>query len=104
MYIATSSSSGDWSLDISTGSFAKGEYLVQAFVVRSDLSKSGLSKLVTLSVGGATSSGSCGTSDMNGDGKVNLVDFSIFLLHWNTDDAKAVNLGDFSIMLFNWTG
>jgi hypothetical protein len=110
-YIATSSSNGNWSFDINTGSFAKGEYLAQAFVVRSDLSKSGLSKLVTLSVGGATSAGSCGTSDMNGDGKVNLVDFSIFLLHWNTDDSvadfncdKAVNLGDFSIMLFNWTG
>jgi hypothetical protein len=48
---------------------------------------------------------------MNGDGKVNLVDFSIFLLSWQTTDAKAdfncdgqVNLGDFSIMLFNWTG
>jgi hypothetical protein len=48
---------------------------------------------------------------MNGDGKVNLVDFSIFLLSWNTTDAPAdyncdknVNLADFSIMLFQWTG
>jgi hypothetical protein len=48
---------------------------------------------------------------MNGDGKVNLVDFSIFLLSWGTDDPQAdyncdgaVNLADFSIMLFQWTG
>ncbi len=50
-------------------------------------------------------------SDINGDGKVNLVDFSILLTHWNEEDPDAdinedgiVNLADFSILLFNWTG
>ena len=49
--------------------------------------------------------------DLNGDGKVNLVDFSILLTHWNTSDSIAdldssgnVGLPDFSIMLFYWTG
>jgi hypothetical protein len=52
-----------------------------------------------------------GTADLNNDGKVNLVDFSILLYHWGTDHAIAdlnsdgrVNLTDFSILLFNWTG
>lgn len=51
------------------------------------------------------------SADLNGDGKVNLVDFSILLFHFGTDHALAdlnvdgkVNLTDFSILLFNWTG
>ena len=49
--------------------------------------------------------------DLNGDGKVNLVDFSIMLAHWGTNYAPAdlngdgtVDLPDLSILLFNWTG
>jgi hypothetical protein len=50
-------------------------------------------------------------SDLNRDGKVNLVDFSILLFNWKGSDAVAdinqdgtVSLTDFSIMLANWTG
>ena len=50
-------------------------------------------------------------ADLNKDGKVNLIDFSILLFNWNTDDTVAdinqdgtVNLTDFSIMIFYWTG
>jgi hypothetical protein len=50
-------------------------------------------------------------SDINGDNKVNLTDFSILLFNWNTTDPDAdinqdgiVNLTDFSILLFQWTG
>ena len=50
-------------------------------------------------------------TDINGDKKVNLVDFSIMLSFWGTSRASAdinsdgtVNLADFSILLFNWTG
>lgn len=52
--------------------------------------------------------------DINKDGKVNIVDFSIMLFFWNQKNPKnscadvnrdgAVNLFDFSIMLFWWTG
>jgi Dockerin type I domain len=56
--------------------------------------------------------GTCSNpSDLNCDGKVNLIDFSILLFNWNTSNATAdinkdsiVNLTDFSIMIFNWTG
>ena len=53
-------------------------------------------------------------ADINCDGFVNLVDFSIMLFYWNTSNpanARAdinkdslVNIVDFSIMLFYWTG
>lgn len=57
----------------------------------------------------------CSThGDINGDGKVNITDFSILMYFWNkaspsnacadiNGDGK-VNLQDFSIMLYWWTG
>jgi hypothetical protein len=110
-FSATSSSSGDWSIDVDTSQLTKGTYALQAVAIEADNSKSGVSKTATLAVDAAGSGGKCGAPDMNADGKVNLVDFSIFLLSWGTTDSKAdfscdgtVNLSDFSIMLFNWTG
>lgn len=56
-----------------------------------------------------------GSSDLNRDGKVNLIDFSILIFWWNTNGGTSdppadinqndrVSLEDFSILLFNWTG
>lgn len=52
--------------------------------------------------------------DINGDGRINIIDFSIMLFFWNQRSPKnacadinqdgAVNIFDFSIMLFWWTG
>ncbi len=49
--------------------------------------------------------------DINQDGRVDLIDFSILLFEWSTAAARAdfdrdgtVGLADFSIMLFYWTG
>lgn len=113
-YRATSTTNGSWSMPIDTKSYAKGIYAVESIVIRSNGSKSGLSKLVALGIGSNPnpSKGRCGVrSDLNCDGKVNLVDFSILLTFWDTDDENAdinedgkVGLSDFSIMLFNWTG
>lgn len=109
-YTATSTPTGSWKVSIEADAFAKGTYSAEARATRSDGSKSGLSKLAVFNVGQGANSG-CGKPDMNADGKVNLVDFSIFLLSWQTTDAPAdyncdvrVNLADFSIMLFEWTG
>ncbi|MDP2648038.1 MAG: dockerin type I domain-containing protein [Candidatus Yanofskybacteria bacterium] len=55
------------------------------------------------------------TADLNKDGRVNIVDFSILLFWWNTNQQRGfdiadingdrkVNVVDFSIMLFQWTG
>ena len=53
----------------------------------------------------------CQNGDLNGDGKVNIVDFSIMLYWWDTDNFCAdqnkdgiVGIADFSIMLYYWTG
>lgn len=54
-------------------------------------------------------------SDLNRDGKVNLIDFSILVFWWGTPGGNSnppadisqnakVGLEDFSILLFNWTG
>ncbi len=53
----------------------------------------------------------CPNADLNGDGRVSLVDFSILLYYWGTDNACCdqnqdwvVGLPDFSIMMYYWTG
>lgn len=74
------------------------------------LLKSGYSALLNFYVG--TKDVATGlTADLNGDGLVNLTDFSILLFNWNTSAPVAdinkdgsVSLPDFSIMLFQWTG
>jgi cysteine-rich repeat protein len=76
-------------------------------------SASGFSQSVSFYVGTRAVDPNAAPSgaDLNGDGRVNLVDFSILLFNWNTPNAAAdlsrdgvVNLTDFSILLFNWTG
>ncbi len=50
--------------------------------------------------------------DLNGDGNVDLIDFSILLFHWLASDYKEgdfnndgiIDIKDFSIMAYNWTG
>jgi len=53
----------------------------------------------------------CAGGDLNQDGKVNIIDFSIMLYWWNRSNPCAdqngdgiVNLIDFSILLYYWTG
>lgn len=107
---ATSDGGGAWSLQVDTKSFKEGADTAKALFQITDVEKSGFGRSVSFIVGSGASLGEI-SADLNGDKKVNLVDFSIFLLSWDTDDIKSdfnldgtVNLADFSIMLFNWTG
>ena len=109
-YGATSSTAGIWKLDIPKGILKKGTYIIRARAFQSDDAQSDPSAPILLTAG---ESGLCRakSSDINGDKKVNLIDFSIMLSSWNTRDSKSdlncddfVNLADFSILLFNWTG
>lgn len=109
-FFATSSADGAWNIDLDTSRYAKGTYAAAARAIKSDSIKSSISKILILAVGTNTS-GNINRSDINRDGKVNLIDFSILLSFWNSANPDAdinedgnVNLGDFSIMLFNWTG
>ena len=102
---------GVWALQVDTASLAVGFHAAKSFFELDDASKSGFGRALSFYIGnGAPPDGEAST-DINGDNKVNLVDFSIFLTTWGTDDIRndfngdgTVNLADFSILLFNWTG
>lgn len=112
--VATSSADGSWSAALSTTDLANEAFhAVKAMFEQfgtGEQAKSGYSQALNFYIGTRDVKLS-GTGDLNGDGKVNLVDFSILLFHWGTEDPIAdlnsdikVNLTDFSILLFNWTG
>lgn len=109
LFTASTTAQGVWQIPIPADQFSQGTYVVKARALRGDSLASPFSKTALETVGKST--GACATPDINKDGKVNLIDFSILLTMWNTDSARGdfncdakVNLADFSIMLFNWTG
>jgi cysteine-rich repeat protein len=72
--------------------------------------RSEISQSVSFFVGSG-SGGKSYLADLNGDGKVNLADFSILLYYWGTHTSFAdlngdgiVDLPDLSILLYYWTG
>lgn len=113
-YTATSDSSGKWTTTVPTDGISAGTYKARAKSKRdSDGVSTNWSGYTYYGVGQAAARPT--SSDLNTDGKVNLVDFSILLFWWNTDGGASsppadinqdgrVTLTDFSIMIFNWTG
>jgi len=109
----TALSNGTWSLVIPTTSLTQGTYelIAQAEMEDGEV-ESDKSARKTIGIGVTVSDDDCtSTGDLNCDGFVNLVDFSILLFNWDTTNAVAdinadgfVSLPDFSIMLFYWTG
>lgn len=111
---ATSTPTGAWEAAfLSSGLANEAFHAVRAMfesIGTGPQAKSGLSQAINFYVG-QQDRVPPGSADLNGDGRVNLVDFSILLFHWGTDHGVAdlnsdgkVNLTDFSILLFNWTG
>jgi cysteine-rich repeat protein len=108
---------GNWSIDFDTTPLEEDVHTAKAqFFLSSNGSnvESGFSQALTFFIGDAAE-GIVGPSDLNVDGFVNLIDFSILLFHWGTNGGSSdppadinqdgdVNLTDFSIMIFNWTG
>ena len=99
---------GAWAVQIDTASLPRGSHSANSYFENLSV-RSGFGKLISFSIGGSAVGGL--SADINSDGRINLVDFSIFLLSWNSSNATsdfnadgAVNLADFSILLFNWTG
>lgn len=113
--VATTSAAGNgfWMLTVPTDTLSRGTYeLVAQAWMPGGMIQSDKSARVTIGLGVDVASGSCvSIGDLNCDGFVNLVDFSILLFNWNTSNAEAdinsdgtVSLPDFSIMLYHWTG
>lgn len=105
---SASTTAGTWRETVPGTRIAKGSFVIQARGEMDD-KVSHLSPPLILGAAGTTSSPP--SPDINGDGKVNLIDFSIMLSAWLSTDEKSdlnvdriVNLADVSILLFNWTG
>lgn len=109
----TSDSNGEWSVELSTAGFTTGTYKVRAKAAQSSGVSTNFSEYTYYGVGQQAEGPR--NSDLNRDGKVNLIDFSILLFWWNSDGGNSnppadinadgrVSLTDFSIMVFNWTG
>ncbi len=109
----SSDEDGYWNLELDTGRLQTGQHTAKAmFELReSDDSvlSSSFSRAKSFFVGVPAEDDL--SADLNGDGKVNIADFSILLFHWGTSSPEAdvnedgsVGLPDFSIMLFQWTG
>jgi hypothetical protein len=114
-FTALSDANGIWTYDMSTAGFKKGTYKVRAKAKQETVGgvSTNFSSYTFYGVGEAASVPR--SSDLNRDGKVNLIDFSILLFWWNTDGGTSnppadingdgrVSLTDFSILIFNWTG
>lgn len=107
----TANGNGSWTLSLSTDGLAKDTYEIKAQSLIGLKDHSVLSPTIFVGLGEAPNPDFKKRSDLNKDGKVNLVDFSILLFHWGTNDLISdinqdgkVSLVDFSIMLANWTG
>jgi hypothetical protein len=111
---ATADGSGKWSTTLNTANFVKGTYQIRAKSVQTSGVGTGYSNYTFYGVGEKAETGTL-SADLNRDGKINLIDFSILLFWWNTNGGDSnppadinrdgrVTLTDFSILLFNWTG
>lgn len=112
-FTINSASNGAWEHVLDTSRFTQGPHKLRVMVKTDDMGSSNFSNHVRYGVGEEL--GDVINADLNRDGRVNLIDFSILLFWWGTaggdSDPPAdinqdgvVNLIDFSILLFNWTG
>jgi hypothetical protein len=103
---------GNWEIKFDTSKLS-GEQIfsVKARAFFKPTEASDFSRVLEFGLGKAPQISLCARSDLNKDGKVNLVDFSILLYWWGSSNEIAdinadskVNLTDFSIMMYCWTG
>lgn len=106
--------SGNWQMFFNTNALQNNElHTVNAdFVTTANgaNARSEVSQSISFFVGAGSTQKSY-LADLNGDGKVNLADFSILLYYWGTSTPLAdlngdgkVDLQDLSILLYYWTG
>jgi hypothetical protein len=110
---AQSDSSGEWSVSVDTNGYSVDTYQVRAKAVQTGGDFTNFSEYTFYGVGQTAEVPI--NADLNRDGKVNLIDFSILLFWWGGNGGDSdppadinqdgnVSLTDFSILLFNWTG
>jgi hypothetical protein len=104
---------GKWILNFDTKDLEEDFHTAKALfqtTISGNNVQSGFSRSISFYVGNKEGANQL-TGDLNGDGRVNLTDFSILLFNWGNINQKAdlnsngkVDLPDFSIMMFYWTG
>ncbi len=114
---AVANSSGEWQLVFDTSRLSEATHTVKPKfeqLTGGKLTESNFGQTLSFYVG-AGPTGEISSSDLNKDGKINLIDFSILIFWWGTNGGNSspradinangkVGLEDFSILLFNWTG
>lgn len=112
----TSAANGNWTINFDTSRVSISEHILRARSITGNpplTTESPFSTSLQLFVG--VDGQSSTPSDLNRDGSVNLIDFSIMIFWWQTNGGDSdppadingngrVSLEDFSILLFNWTG
>lgn len=112
----TADGDGEWSVSFDTSQVTIAEHILRARSVTGNpplTTESSFSTSLQLFVG--VDGQATQPSDLNRDGSVNLIDFSILIFWWGTNGGDSdppadinqngrVSLEDFSILLFNWTG
>lgn len=112
-FTTDSDSEGRWSVEVDTTAFSQGTYKTRAKAEQTSGAETNFSDYTYYGVGQQADVQI--NADLNRDGSVNLIDFSILLFWWGSDGGASdppadinrdgnVSLTDFSIMLFNWTG
>ncbi|MBI2120800.1 MAG: hypothetical protein HYT94_04220 [Parcubacteria group bacterium] len=103
-------SNGEWTLNMSTKGLSVGGYEARARSLLFAGDTSGFGAALSLGIGQDAAPDPAVRSDMNGDGKINLIDFSILLFSWGKSNPAVdlngngkVDLADFSILIFYWT-
>jgi len=112
---ATSDGSGFYTTSLETQGFARDTYQVRARAEQpaGDGERTNFSAFEFYGLGQTAEQPLF--ADLNRDGSVNLIDFSILLFWWQSSGGDSdppadinqdgtVSLTDFSILLFNWTG
>jgi len=103
---------GKWAYKVDTAPIEEGEHKARAKALYGDGEQSPFSQTLSFLVlkKGALM---CKGADLNFDGKVNIIDFSILLYFWGQTKPSnpcadinfdgIVNIFDFSIMMYYWT-
>jgi hypothetical protein len=110
----TADGSGAWSKQFQANDLKIGNHEAKSKATDPDGSVSEFSNIVSFQIATSEKCADKTKADLNCDGQVDLIDFSILLYYWNqTKPANAradintdnmVNIIDFSIMLYYWTG
>lgn len=112
----TSDAAGNWTITYSTTGLSANTHTAKARFIKGTgalKTESTFGTALSLFVGVAGKPTS--NADLNRDGSINLIDFSILIFWWGTPGGSSnppadingngkVSLEDFSILLFNWTG